>query len=190
MKSSFNNIGKLWIFFYIFYFQFNNFLAATKQLYQWLLPSVRLSVCDTFVTIFPSSYHHEIFWRYYQWQKWCPCKRSRSEVKGVTTQLNRFRTVFTNDDEMLLRRVALLFFKGQRSNFKVTQLTKIVDFDPNWAFPDCNSSLNAPMATKWCIKLEVAQNRCPIVFQGHPSNFKITWLLKSTHLTHFGVSRL
>ena len=33
---------------------------------------------------------------------------------------------------------------------------KIIDFDPNWAFPDCNSSLNSPMATKWCIELEVA----------------------------------
>ena len=37
-------------------------------------------------------------------------------------------------------------------------------FDPNWAFPDCNSSLNSPMATKWCTKLEVAYKRCPIVF--------------------------
>ena len=25
---------------------------------------------------------------------------------------------------------------------------KIVEFDPDWAFPDCNSSLNSPMATK------------------------------------------
>ena len=45
-------------------------------------PSVRPSVCHTFLTMFPSSYHHEIFRSYYQWQKWRPCKRSRSEVKG------------------------------------------------------------------------------------------------------------
>ena len=32
---------------------------------------------------------------------------------------------------------------------------KIADFDPNWAFQDCNSSLNLAMATKWCTKLEV-----------------------------------
>ena len=51
---------------------------------------------------------------------------------------------------------------------------KIVDFDPNWAFPDCISSLKLPMATKWCTKLEVALKRCPVVFQGHPSNFKVT----------------
>ena len=42
--------------------------------------SVRLSVCHTFLTMFPSSYHHQIFRSYYQWQKWRPCKRS--EVKG------------------------------------------------------------------------------------------------------------
>ena len=32
---------------------------------------------------------------------------------------------------------------------------KIVKFHPNWVFPDCSSSLNSPMATKWCTKLEV-----------------------------------
>ena len=58
-------------------------------------PSVRLSVRHTFFTMFPSSYHHEIFRSYYYGQKWCPCKRSRSEVKvtEVNTQLSRFRTL-------------------------------------------------------------------------------------------------
>ena len=51
---------------------------------------------------------------------------------------------------------------------------KIVEFDPNWAFWDCNSSLNSPMAMKCCTKLETAKERCPIIFQGHPSNFKVT----------------
>ena len=60
---------------------------------------------------------------------------------------------------------------------------KIFDFDPNWAFPDCNSSLNSPMATKWCIELETAKERCPIVFQGHPSNFKVTRYKTSPILT-------
>ena len=49
------------------------FLAATKQLYEWyflsVCPSVRLSVClsvcHTFLTMFPSSYHHEIFRSYH-----------------------------------------------------------------------------------------------------------------------------
>ena len=62
------------------------FLAATKQLYEWfspsVCPSVSMSVRHTFLTMFPSSYHHEIFRSYYQWQKWRPCKKSWSEVKG------------------------------------------------------------------------------------------------------------
>ena len=41
---------------------------------------------------------------------------------------------------------------------------KIVEFYPDWVFPDCNSSLNLPMARKWCKKLEVALKGCPIVF--------------------------
>ena len=63
---------------------------------------------------------------------------------------------------------------------------KIVEFDLNWAFPDCNSSLNSPMAMKCCTKLETAKERCPIVFQGHPSNFKVTWDKTSSILTQIG----
>ena len=63
---------------------------------------------------------------------------------------------------------------------------KIVEFDPNWAFPDCNSSLNSPMAMKCCTKLETAKERCPIVFQGHPSNFKVTRDKTSPILTQIG----
>ena len=63
------------------------FLAATKPLYNGsFYPPVRPdacpSVCHTLFTLFPSSYHHEIFRSYYQWPKWDACKRSRSEVKG------------------------------------------------------------------------------------------------------------
>ena len=63
---------------------------------------------------------------------------------------------------------------------------KIVEFDPNWAFPDCNSSLNSPMAIKCCTKLETAKERCPFVFQGHPSNFKVTRYKTSPILTQIG----
>ena len=59
---------------------------------------------------------------------------------------------------------------------------KIADFDPNWAFPDCNSSLNSPMDLKWCTKLDVVSKRCPIIFLGRPSNFKVTQAEKSTVL--------
>ena len=149
------------------------FLAATKQLYEWyflsVCPSVRLSVRHTFLTMFPSSYHHEIFRSYYQWQKWRPCKRSRSEVKGQGHRGHdrnfRFRTVtlvwihiwWWNDTYslMLLRRGALLFFKVI-CQISRSHGAKIAEFDPDWAFPDCNSSLNSPMAMKCCTKLEVA----------------------------------
>ena len=66
---------------------------------------------------------------------------------------------------------------------------KIAEFDPNWAFPDCNSSLNWPMAMKCCTKLETAKERCPIVFQGHPSNFKVTRYKTSPILTQIGCFR-
>ena len=64
---------------------------------------------------------------------------------------------------------------------------EIVEFDSNWAFPDCNSSLNSTMAMKCCTKLETAKKRCPIVFQGHPSNFKVTRDKTSPILTQIGL---
>ena len=62
----------------------------------------------------------------------------------------------------------------------------IIEFDPNWTFPDSNSSLNSPMAMKCCTKLETAKERCPIVFQGHPSNFKVTRDKTSPIFTQIG----
>ena len=63
---------------------------------------------------------------------------------------------------------------------------KIIKFDSNWVFPDCNSSLNSPMAMKCCTKLDTAKERCPIVFQCHPSNFKVTRYKTSPILTQIG----
>ena len=63
---------------------------------------------------------------------------------------------------------------------------KIVEFEPKWAFPDSNSSFNSPMAMKCCTKLETAKERCPIVFQGLPSNFKVTRDKTSPILTQIG----
>ena len=63
---------------------------------------------------------------------------------------------------------------------------KIIEFDSNWAFPECNSSLNSPMAMKCCTKLETAKKRCLIVFQGHPSNFKVTRDKTSPIFTQIG----
>ena len=65
-------------------------------------------------------------------------------------------------------------FSRSSVKFQGHTALKIVEFDPNWPFPDCYSSLNSTMAMKCCTKLETAKGRCPIVFQGHPSNFKVT----------------
>ena len=102
---------------------FSDTIFSCDQAALWMVQSVCLSVHHTFLTMFPSSYHPEIFRSYYQWQKWCPCKRSRSKVNvtEVLTQLSRFQTVtpvwihiwWWNDAQslMLLRRGSLLFFK-------------------------------------------------------------------------------
>ena len=74
-------------------------------------------VRHTFLTMFLSLYHPEIFRNYYHWQTQCPCKRSRSKVKvtEVMTPFSHFQTVtpvcfhiwWWNDAQslMLLRRV-------------------------------------------------------------------------------------
>ena len=82
---------------------------------------------------------------------------------------------------MLLTRSALLFLRSS-VKFQGHMAQNIIDFDPNWAFPDCNSSLNSLMAMKWCTKLDVAWKRCFVVVEGHPSNFKVTWDKKSVIL--------
>ena len=82
-------------------------------------------------------------------------QRSMSQrSRQILPQFGCFRTVtpvwiyqwLWNDAQSLElhRRGALLFFNVIYSNIKVTQDKKIADFDPNWAFPDCNSSLNRP----------------------------------------------
>ena len=77
-------------------------------------------------------------------------------------------------------------FSRSSVKFQGHTALKVVEFDPKWAFPDCNSSLNSPMAMKCCIKLETAKERCPIVFQGHQSNFKVTWYKTSPIFTQIG----
>ena len=92
-------------------------------------------------------------------------QRSKVKVTEVNTQLNRFRTVtlvwihiwWWNDANslMMFRRGALLFWKVIRQISR-SHGSKKRSIWPRWAFPDSNSSLNSPMATKLCTKLEVA----------------------------------
>ena len=118
----------------------------------------------------------------------CQISRSDGSKKlSILTQIGRFSSVtpiwihwWLWDYAQSLkqhRRGALSFFKV------ICQIsrscgTKITDFDPNWAFPDCNSSLNWHMVMNWCTKLDVAKEWGPIIFQGHPSHFKVTRLKK------------
>ena len=68
---------------------------------------------------------------------------------------------FTYDDEMIHNAWCCLgevpyWFSRSSVKFEGHRAKTIVDFYPNWAFPDCKSSLNSPMALKRCTKLEVA----------------------------------
>ena len=101
-------------------------------------------------------------------------KVTRDKTSSLLTRIGRFRTIgrsqLSNPSDLPCSR-SYVKLQGHMA-------LKIVDFDPNWVFPDCISSLKSPMATKWCTKLEVAWKRCPIDFQGHTSNCKVTQLKK------------
>ena len=71
-------------------------------------------------------------------------------------------------------------FSRSSVKFQGHTALKIVEFDPIWVFPDSNSSM------KCCTKFETAKERCPIVFQYHPSNFKVTRDKTSPNLTQIG----
>ena len=66
---------------------------------------------------------------------------------------------FTNGYEMIhkawssIEEVPYCFARSS-VKFQGRTALKIVEFDPDWAFPDCISSLNSLMAVKWCTKLE------------------------------------
>ena len=146
----------------------NPFLGMTKQLYEWFSPSVcqpvRLSV-----THFWLCSHHRIIMKFSgvitndrsDVHTKSQGQRSKVKVTEVKTQLSRFRTIwipiwwcYDTQSLMFLSRGALLIFKVI-SQISRSHGSKIVDFDPNHAFPDYNSSSNSPMALKRCTKLEV-----------------------------------
>ena len=95
--------------------------------------------------------------------------RSQRSQPNLTVSGKYLQFEFTYDDEMMhiawccLEEVPYCFSRSS-VKFQGHTALKIVKFDPDWAFPDCNSSLNSPMAKKWCTKLEVALKRCPFVF--------------------------
>ena len=87
-------------------------------------------------------------------------QRSRSQrsrpnvaISGLWLQFE-----FTYGDEMMHKAWCYLgevtyCFSRSSVKFQGHTATKIIDFDPNWAFADCNSGLNSVLAIKWCTKL-------------------------------------
>ena len=148
--------------------------------------------------MFPSSYHDEIFGHYYQWQKWCPCKKSRSEVKRSRSQRSKSNLAvsgpkpqfgFAYDDEMVnkayssIEEVPYCFSRASVQFQDHTGQTKITDFDPNWVFPDFNTSLNSPMALwNYVQSLKWHRRGAPLCSR-FPSNFKSTKDNKTLILT-------
>ena len=155
------------------------FLAATKQLYDWfslsVCPSVRLSVC---LSVRPSHLFHHVpiivsSWNFEELLPWSEMmsmqkvkvrgQRSRSQRSTsklvVSGPLLQFE--FTYGNEIMHTAGSSIeevpySFSMSSIKFQGHTALKIAEFDPDWAFPDCNSNLNSPMATKWCTKLEVA----------------------------------
>ena len=100
--------GQCCSFHFIIWIWCTLFLAATKQLYKWYFPSVRLSVCPSVrlsvrlsVTPFWLCSHRRIIMKLSEVitndQRKVHAKgqgqRSKVKVTEVTTQLNRFRTI-------------------------------------------------------------------------------------------------
>ena len=80
----------------------------------------------------------------------------RLGVPGLELQFK-----FTNGYEMLHKAWSSIeevpyCFSRLSVKFQGHTALKIIEFDPDWAFPDCNSSLNSPMAMKCYTTLEVA----------------------------------
>ena len=104
-----------------------------------------------------------------------------AEKLTILTQIECFWTVipvwihrwFWNNAQNLNwhRRSVLWFFKVI-CLISMSHGQKIANFDPN-CFRTV-TLVDSPMALKCCTKLEVAQKTCPIVFQGHLWNFKVT----------------
>ena len=125
-------------------------------------PSVRLSVCDTFLHYVPIIVSSWNFLELLHMTKVMSMQkvnvrgqRSRPQrsQSNLTVSGPQLQFEFTNNDEMTHKAWCCL---GEASvKFQGHTAKKIVEFDPDWAFPDCNSSLNSPMSTKWSKTLKV-----------------------------------
>ena len=155
-------------------------IFSCDQAALWMVQSVCLSACPSvrpsvrpFVTPFSPCSHHCIIMKFSgvitndksDVHAKGRGQTSKVKVTEVTTQLNRFQTVtpvwihiwwWNYAYSLIMLRKGALLFSRSSVKFQGHTAAKIVEFDPDWAFPDCNSSFNSPMATKCWTKLEVA----------------------------------
>ena len=93
-------------------------------------------------------------------------------VSGLSLQFE-----FTDGFEMIYKAWSSIedvpYCFSSRSSIKFQGHTgqKIASFDQNWAFLDCNSTLNSPMGLKWCTKLDQSGTKPKLVAFLMATNF-------------------
>ena len=129
------------------------FFAATKQLYKWYFLSVCPSHLFDYVPFIVSSWNFQELLPMTNVKSMQKVKvrgqRSRSQRSqpNVTVSGLLLQFEFTYDDEIMhiawccLEEVPYCFWRSS-VKFQGHTALKIVEFDLDWAFPDCNSSLN------------------------------------------------
>ena len=109
----------------------NRNIFSCDQAALWMVQSVCTSVFHTFLTMFRSSYPHEIINDRSDVLTKGQDQRSKVKVAEITTPLNRFRTEtpITYDDEMMHRDwccVGEVLYCFSMSSVKVTRLKKSI----------------------------------------------------------------
>ena len=146
----------------------NNSITAGRPLFScaqaalWMVQSVWLSVRPS-LTPFSLCSHHCFIMKFsgvITMPKMMSMQKIKSEVRGQghrdQTQFIRSRTVTpVRMHRWWWNHAQSLCFSRSSVKFQGHTGQKIAVYEPNWEFPDCNSSLNAPMALKWCTKLNI-----------------------------------
>ena len=134
---------------------FQIFLAATKQLYEWFSPSVCLSVCPShlfrYVPVIASSWNFQELLPITKVMSMQKVKvrgqsfRSQRSQPNLTVSGLSLQFEFTYDVEMMhiawwcLGEGPYCFWRSS-VKFQGHAALRSTEFDPDWAFPDCNSS--------------------------------------------------
>ena len=114
-------------------------LAVAKQLYEWFSPSVCPSICHLFdnVAVIVSWWNFRVI----------TIDQSDEFTGGFKMMLKAWHSI-----------VKVPFWFWSFIKFQNHTGQKITNFDPDWSFLDCNSSLktlDSLMALKWCTKFDL-----------------------------------